>query len=332
MAVEHFVTLPDNVRQPEGLTINPASGELFVGTFDAREPDSARNNQLLRYSRDGKLLGSKPFGPTPLTGIAFRDDHIYVLNFGTAQLQRIAAAFDAQTPVQVVLALPRLAPTAPAPRSIANPDGSSDVVTFGSTGMAAPNGMVFDSRGNLYVSDSFQGAILRIEAATSCSRCVAEVVSRNPMLATAGALPFGANGLAFDPGEQHLYITNAGDGRLLRMNMADRTMQVVAESLPGADGLLFHGGLFWVAANQIDHVVAVNAAGRAMVIAGGFQGINADGTPRGLLFPASTVADGSWMFVTNLALPLTPATGDEWEEEVARWSIARFRIPESGSR
>jgi len=32
--------------------------------------------------------------------------------------------------------------------------------------------------------------------------------------------------------------------------------------------------------------------------------------------------------VTNLALPLTPAVGDEWEEDVTRWTVSRLRVPE----
>ena len=28
---------------------NPATGEVYVGTFDARMPESARNNQVLRF-------------------------------------------------------------------------------------------------------------------------------------------------------------------------------------------------------------------------------------------------------------------------------------------
>jgi hypothetical protein len=32
------------------------------------------------------------------------------------------------------------------------------------------------------------------------------------------------------------------------------------------------------------------------------------------------------MYVTNAALALTPAVGDEWEEDVTRWNIARFRV------
>jgi hypothetical protein len=33
------------------------------------------------------------------------------------------------------------------------------------------------------------------------------------------------------------------------------------------------------------------------------------------------------MFVTNLALPLTPAVGDEPEEDVTRWNVVKIKLP-----
>lgn len=326
IAVERFVELPPGVRQPEGLAVDEASGDIFVGTFDARTPESARNNQVLRYSRDGRLLAQRSFGPTPLTGLAVADRHVYVLNFGASRLQRLPVDFDASTAIADVVAFDRLEPAQPTARTIDNPEGSQDRIVFGASGFPGINGMVFDGAGNLYVSDSFQGAIYRIPDATRCAPCTVELVSRDPLLGTAAALPFGANGLALDEGGKHLYITNAGDGRLLRMALPAGPVKVVAESVHGADGLLHHKGLFWVSSNQADVVVALDAAGRQRVRAGEFLGID-QGAPLGLLFPASTAIDGDWMVVTNLSLPITPMPGDEWEEDVTRWTLARFKLP-----
>jgi hypothetical protein len=325
--VERFAELPAGVRQPEGLTVDPASGEFFVGTFDAREPASARNNQVLRYSAQGKVVAQRSFGATPLTGLAFRDGQVYVLNFGASKLQRIAANFGASTPIEDVATFTALSPAAPTERNIDNPDGSHDRITYGASGLPAINGMVFDRAGNLYVSDSFQGAIYRIANATKCAPCQVEVFSRDALLGTTGALPFGANGLAFSADERILYINNAGDGRVLRMTMPAGPVTVLAEGMYGADGLLFHHGLLWVATNQIDNIVALDEKGRVRARAGKFEGIDADGAPRGLLFPAASAVQGDWMLVINLSLPITAAEGDEWEEDVTRWTIARFRIP-----
>ena len=297
---ESFATLPKGVRYPEGIAADPATGDLYVGTFDS---DIAHANKLVRLARNGKVLAQKDFGSTPLLGLAFAGGKVYILNFGASKLQRIAAAFDASTPVEDVAALPGIG--APAARTVANPDGSSDTLTFGSSGFAGPNAMTFDHAGDLYISDSFQGAIFEVADATHCAPCTVSVLAHDA-LATAGFPPFGANGLALSADERTLYVANTGDNRVLKMDIATGTLDVFAESLHGADGLLYENGRLWVAANQADEVVALNASGRVVARAGEFEGIGRDGAPRGLLFPASlTILDG-WMYVTNLALPLTP--------------------------
>lgn len=332
LEVEPFVELPSGVRYPEGLATNPRNGEIYVGTFDVRQPASERNNQLLRYADDGRLLAQRSFAGMPLTGLGYADGQLYILNFGAGKLQRILADFTADTPVEDVLDFPRLVPPAPAARMVDNPDGSQDRIEFAASGMPAPNGLVFAANGDLYVSESFQGALYRIANATRCKPCSLEVLSRDPLLATAGFLPFGANGLALDEGERHLYINNAGDGRLLRMPLPGGELQVVAESLLGADGLLFHDGLLWLLANQVDQLLGVDEQGLIRIRAGGFQGLSASGAPLGLLFPASSVVQGDWMVISNLALPLTPAEGDEWEEQVRTWNLVRLRLPRSSAK
>jgi pimeloyl-ACP methyl ester carboxylesterase/DNA-binding beta-propeller fold protein YncE len=331
LPVQAFITLPDGVRQPEGLATDPATGNIYVGTFDARTPETARNNRLLRFDRNGRLLAQKDFGPTPLTGLAVRDGQVYVLNFGAAALQRLPADFADDTQVQEVVTFAALRPPAPSARVVDNPDASQDRIRFGSTGLPGINGMVFDQAGNLFVSDSFQGAVYRIDDAVRCRPCRVRTISRDPLLGTAAALPFGANGLAFNSAQDRLYLTNAGDGRLLRLAPTGGAATVVAENVHGADGLLFHDGLLWVAANQADQVVALDERGRVRVRAGGLEGVDPDGAPRGLLFPASTAVHGDWMLVSNLALPLTAAEGDEWEEQVERWTLSRFRLPAGGT-
>ena len=328
LPVTAFATLPPDARHPESLDVDPASGEVYVGTFDARSPETDRDNQLLRFGADGRLLAQRRFGATPLTGVAYRDGHVYVLNFGASKLQRLPARFDADSAVEDVATFTALSPTAPPARRVDNPDGSQDTITYGSQGFPAINGLVFDRAGTLYVSDSFQGAIYRIAKATTCRPCTIDVFVRDPLLATTGALPFGANGLAFNADESMLYINNAGDGRVLRKRMPDGAIDVLADGTYGADGLLFHRGLLWVAANQIDTIMALDEQGRVRHRAGDFLGVGGDGTPRGLLFPAATAVQGRRMIVANLALPLTAARGDEWEEDVTRWNLVQFDLPD----
>jgi len=324
-----FAVLPDGVRFPEGITANPANGDIYVGTFDT----GPNSNKLLRYNRHGRLIASRDFGNTPLLGLEFdrANQKVYITNVGDfvgtgSKIQRVAANL---TQLEEVAIIPPIG--APAPRTVGNPDGSSDTIAFGS-GARVPNAMVFDSRGNLYISDSFQGAIFRIDDAAHChTPCLVATVTHDPLLATAGFPPFGANGLAFNSDESALFVANTGDDRVLKitnLTSPSPTVTVFAESLNGADGLVSDDqGRLWVATNQADEVVALNANGRIVAKLGEFRGIRRDGTPDGLLFPASPVIVGDEIFVTNLAIALTPTAGDEPEEDVTRWTISRMALP-----
>src|SRR5687768_1928257 len=116
--VEHFIQLPSDVRHPESITSDNESREFFVGTFDARMPESSRNNQLLRFSESGKLLARRSFGSNPLTGIQFKAGFVFVLNFGESKLQRIAARFDAISMIEDVAAFRALPTPSPTARQI----------------------------------------------------------------------------------------------------------------------------------------------------------------------------------------------------------------------
>jgi sugar lactone lactonase YvrE len=151
---------------------------------------------------------------------ASADGKVYICNTGDlvgsqSKIQRIPADFHAGTPIEDVAPLPRIGP--PPDRTVGNPDGSQDVIEFGNNA-SAPNAMAFRSDSSLFVSDSFRGAIFRIENADLCTgSCSVSTVQHDALLATAGFPPFGANGIAFD-----------SSGRL------------------------------WVAANQADEVVVLN--------------------------------------------------------------------------
>lgn len=324
-AAERFIVLPDGVRFPEGITANPNTGGLYVSTFDF----GPNANKLLRFDRNGHLVAQRDFGGAPLLGLEFNpsDNKVYICNFGASKIQRIAANFTATTPVEDVANIPSIG--APPNRTVGNPDGSTDTITFGNN-FPAPNALTFNSSGDLFVSDSFQGAVFRINNASTCiTPCAITTVKHDGLLATAGFPPFGANGLALNSDETNLFIANTGDDRILRLDLGTGAIDVFAESINGADGIAFDAaGRLWVAANQADEVVALNGSGRVIAKLGDFLGIQNDGTPRGLLFPASLVILGDEMFVTNLSLPLTSAVGDEPEEDVSRWTISRIHVPE----
>ena len=323
--VDTFAVLPQGVRLPEGITANPANGDIYVGTFDSP-------STLLRYDSRGRLVASQELGPAPLLGLEFDvvNHKVYITSVGDftgiagvdSKVQRVNADLSGLEDVAVIPGI-----GAPAPRIVGNPDGSADTITFG-FGARVPNSMTFDTDGNLYVSDSFQGAIFKISHPDSCSPCTVETFSQDPRLATPGFPPFGANGLAFNGDESALFIANTGDDRILSLDVVSKEVTVFAESINGADGIATDKhGLLWVAANQADEIVALNANGKVVAVLGEFKGIRNNGTPKGLLFPASLVIVRKNIFVTNLAVALTGVAGDEPEEDVTSWTLSRIKLP-----
>jgi sugar lactone lactonase YvrE len=321
--VDTFAVLPKGVTNPEGITANPANGDIYVSTFVAPI-------KLLRYDRHGRLLAQRDFAQ-PLLGLEFRNNKVYITNVGNfvgapSKIQRVNADL---SNLEDVAVLPHIGAPA-SPFAVGNPDGSTDLITFGDNA-SVPNALVFDSDGTLYISDSFQGAVFKIANVAGCNvaTCVVVTLSHDGLLATVGFPPFGANGLAFNADESVLFVANTGDDRVLKIDPTTGGVSSFSESLNGADGLVFdkRSGLLWVCANQADEVVALNSAGRVVAKLGEFRGINRDGTPDGLLFPASPVIVGDEIFVTNLAVALTAAVGDEPEEDVKLWTVSKMRLP-----
>jgi len=305
--VHRFATLPKpGPGFPEGIAAD-WRGRIFVATFDFTV-----GNVVYVFDRNGKLdeTISLPAGVVPL-GMEF--DHrgnLYVANFGGGTVLKFEPPFNS---------------------------GSVPERTFAVCGGAGAgcglNSITFDKAGDLYVSDSFGGRIFKIDLPAGGSSVFLEpidpVTGDNPLRpGNHGFPPFGANGLAFDHSGKNLYIANTADDRVLKYNLATATVSVFAESVNGADGIAFDSkGRLWVAANQADEVVALNSSGRVIERVGSFQGVGKDGAARGLLFPASIVLSRGDIYVTNLALALTGAVGDESEEDVSTYTVSRFRIP-----
>jgi DNA-binding beta-propeller fold protein YncE len=339
-AAERFVTLPEGVRFPEGIAANPANGDIYAATFDFGDCVNVLVNEIVRYSRKGKLLGTRANLP-PLLGLEYNplDNKLYFTNFGQSLVQRVAA--DLTGAIETVASIPRIG--APPDRLEGNPDSSQDRIVFeavptpGATAPnRAPNAMTFNGAGDLFISDSFQGIVFVVRVAHTKTGDTATVFVRDGRLATAGFPPFGANGLAFNADGSALFIANTGDDRIFKLAIsglgAPGEMTAFAQSVNGADGLAFDNrtGLLWVAANQADEIVALNAQGRPVARLGAFLGFDKKGAkvaPRGLLFPASLVRVGDNMYVTNAALALTSGPGGaEPEADVNSYTISRIDI------
>ena len=206
-------------------------------------------------------------------------------------------------------------------------DSTPSKVFFVCGGAAAGcglNAITFDAAGDLYVSDSFGGNVFKIDLPGGS---VSTFVNDELLKPGSHGFPgFGANGLAFSSDGATLFVANTADDRILKINVASKTVTVFAESVNGADGILFDGsGRLWVAANQADEVVALDANGRVVERRGSFEGIGPDGAAKGLLFPASIVLSNGSLFVTNLALVLI-GNGSEPEADVTTFTISRIPL------
>lgn len=321
--ITKFAQFPNKVKFPEGITAN-SRGEIIVGTFD----NGGGENRLIRYARNGNYIAKKLFGPTPLLGLAYNptDDKIYICNFGNSAIQRIAANFTINTAIESVAAVTQIGP--PTDRIVQNPDSTQDAINFGNT-FPAPNALTFAANGDLYFSDSFQGAVFAIANPAQCSEnCEVSLLVQDPLLATAGFPPFGANGLALSRDEQHLFIANTGDDRILRIDLTTLEVEVFTESVNGADGLIMdRNGLLLATANQADELVAIDQNGKVVAKYGETSSLSRHGKNDGLLFPASLVRVGRFVYVTNLALPFTDAPADEPEDKVQPHWISKIRLP-----
>lgn len=334
-AAKRFATMPDGAPFPEGITANPANGDIYVSAFYGTD------SKIVRFDKTGQLISQTGVLGAPILGLAFGPDgKVYYCNVGNfvgaaSKIQRIDADLD-EASIADVATVPSIG--APANRVVMNPDTSSDEISFGNFA-AVPNDLTFNSAGDLLFSDSFQGAVFKIDDAVNntCpggSGCVDTVV-HDGRLATVGFPPFGANGVAVSPGDENiLFVANTGDDTVYRLDLAsmaaDKDLTVFANSLNGADGIAFDaGGRLWVAANQADEMVVLNETGRVIGKFGDFLGIGNDGAVNGLVFPASLVIHEGQVFVTNLArdLDLKGVEGDITTHVVSRMKVPNFDRP-----
>ena len=305
-----FANLPDGAANPEGIAVD-RHGRLYVATFAVAGTDSGLG-QIFVYGHDGRLLrtldvaGSSPL----LLDLAFHPGTgaLLVIDFGAQQVLEVDPRSGAATQFARI------------------PGGAA----------AGPNSLTFDQAGNVYVSDSFQGIVWRTDAAgTGDAPGLPSAWVSDPLLTTTGVPPFGANGLAFNRAGDALFVANTGDDSILRVGVDAggnaAGVEVFAHSVNGADGLLIdEDDNLWIAANQADEIVVLDPSGRVIAKLGDFDGLDRQGRPIGLLFPAGLVRSGRFIYVTNLALDLrlfglAPPVDAQWAAEVVVHTVARIR-------
>jgi hypothetical protein len=152
----------------------------------------------------------------------------------------------------------------------------------GTKAIAIPNGLAFDTRGNLYVTDSAAGAIWRIPWGGS-----AQVWLHDPALTGDGSLglgvPLGANGIAYRNGL--LTVTNTERRTILSISRSG-TIDVVATLAGNPDGVAMDVfGNANIAVNLENEIDRVSPGGSVEVLARGepldFPSSVAFGTARG---------------------------------------------------
>jgi sugar lactone lactonase YvrE len=304
-----FARLPAGASGPEGITIGPDQN-IYVSTFGftATGPAPAPG-KIYVFSRQGHLIRT--------LNVAGSTAHLLGLAFHPTTHDLLVIDNGASTVLKVDK----------------NTGGSSVFMTV--TGGAGLNALTFDSAGNVYVSDSFQGIIWKTTAAGGAGTAWVT----DPLLTTTGVPPFGANGLSFNKAQDAMFVANTGNDTIVRIPVTAGTPgapAVFVNSINGADGLIMdRDDNIWVCANQNDQIVVLDSTGKLIARIGEFDGLDHDGTPRGLLFPASLVfgSDGHdrVLYVTNLALDirlfgLVQSPDSQWAAEVERYTVSRINL------
>jgi sugar lactone lactonase YvrE len=300
-AVQSFATLPAGAPNPEGIAAD-RFGNIYASGFSPTSPTGP--GKVFVFDPTGRLIRVlQPAGSTnALLGMGFTaDGALLVIDFGASQVLRV------------------------------DPDtGASSVFITVPAGSHGLNALTFDKRGNIYVSDSFQGAIWKTGPGGGLATQWAQ---DDLLLKPSGFPPFGANGLQFNKDETALFVANTANDSIVRIASNAGTAgaaSVFTNSINGADGLMLdeHDNV-WVCANQSDEIVVTDPTGKAIAKLGDFEGVR-NGSPVGFLFPASLVRVGNFVYVTNLSLDLVPVTGSQsvdsqWAAQVTRHTISRIR-------
>jgi sugar lactone lactonase YvrE len=273
------------------VTFNPAAGEFPEGVAVDKPGNIYVSitplGQIRRFAPDGSqsLLATLPatgqFGPTGLAVDA--SGNVYAAD----------VTFDSAT--RGVYRIAR--------------DGTSERLP-GSGAILFANGLAFDQRGDLYVTDSILGAVWRIPRGGA-----AELWALDPLLAGNGSFgfgfPIGANGIAYRNGD--IFVANTELARLVRIPVrpdgAAGAPDVVVQgpALFGADGLALDvDGNFYVAVSAQSTLLRVAPAGGITTLATAADGLDntsslAFGTGRG---------DRKALFLANFAFFGPPASAN----------------------
>ena len=323
--VDVLAVLPDVAPgQPssvEGLTVGP-DGNIYVPSFGFNTKGSLSGNAALFVIRpDGTLVRKVTIANSSphMLGLRFNpvNGFLLVLDFGAGKVLHV----DPVTGASTVFMTPTMAG-------------------------AGLNALTFDKRGNVYVSDSFNGVIWKTGpfggAPTKWSE--GPFLSPGPGDPFVLTPPFGANGVEFNNAGTVMFVANTAFHQIIQIPVKSDgtagTPSVFITGINAPDGIAIdsHDNL-WVCANQEDDIIVLDKTGKVIAKLGDFNGISERGQVRGFLFPASLAfsLDRKTLYVSNLTLFLPfagarAAVDSPWTLEVKRYTVAKLpaEIPPLG--
>ncbi|MGB9060561.1 MAG: hypothetical protein WCC50_18780, partial [Pseudolabrys sp.] len=198
--------LPDGGTLPEGLAVAP-NGDVYVATFDG-------SKKIFVFNDNGRLLRTLTVSASSgfLLGVGFHPHTgaFLVIDFGAGKVLNVNPQTGAASPFITT--------------------------TLGGQPNTGLNGLTFDSAGNVYVSDSFTGAIWKSGASGAQGLTTPWV--QDPLLSTKGDPPFGANGLGFNKAQSILFVANTGNDTIVQIPVSGGTPAIFVNSINGPDGLV----------------------------------------------------------------------------------------------
>ena len=312
--VDVLAVLPDVTpgvpSSVEGLTVGP-DNNIYVPTFGFNATGPITGPAVLFVLKpDGDLVRK--------VTIAGSSGHMLGLGFNPVNGFLLVIDFGAGTVLHV------------------NPVTGASTVFMGPIPGAGLNALTFDSGGNVYVSDSFNGKIWK----TGPGGGPATAWSSDPLLGNGGGTltpPFGANGIEFNNAGTIMFVANTAFHQIIQIpvnpNGTAGTASVFITGINAPDGIAIdRKDNLWVCANQEDDVIVLDKTGKVIAKLGDFNGISQKGIVRGLLFPASPAfsRDGKTLYVSNLTLFLPyagarAAVDSAWTLQAKHYTVSKMR-------
>jgi sugar lactone lactonase YvrE len=297
----------------EGLTVGP-DGNIYVPTFGFNTHGALTGNAVLFIFRpDGSLVrrvtiaGSSPH----MLGLAFNPatGALWVLDFGAGNVLSV------------------------------DPLTGNSSMLAGPIAGSALNALTFDSAGNGYVSDSFNGTIWKVGPHGGG----ATAWKSDPLLGPGSGLtpPFGANGVEFSNDGKSMFVANTAFHQIIQIAVntdgSAGAASIFITGINAPDGIMIdRNDNIWICSNQEDEIVVIDKTGKVIAKLGDFRGLDEDGIVRGFLFPASLAfsKDRSTLYVSNLTLFLPyagakPAIDSAWTLQVKGYTVSQLpaKIP-----